>query len=51
MLLSSNAALPKFEHGRVMINHRELIVVLRSRKEPSDVPAYEWLYRMRGMSK
>ena len=51
MLRSSSAALPKFERGRMMTNHRELIVVLESRKETSDVPAYEWLYRMCGMSK
>ena len=51
MLRSSSAALPKFERDRVMTNHRELIVVLESGKETSDVPAYEWLYRMCGMSK
>jgi hypothetical protein len=51
MLRSSSAALAKFERGRVMTNHRELIVVLESGKETSDVPAYEWLYRMCGMSK
>jgi hypothetical protein len=34
-----------------MTNHRELIVVLKSRKETPDVSAYQWLYRMCRMSK
>jgi hypothetical protein len=41
----------KFQRDRVAASHRELIVVLKSRKETPDVSAYEWLYRMCRMSK
>ncbi len=41
---------PKFQRAPMMTLHRQLIALPKSRKETSDVPAYQWVYRMRRMS-